>query len=57
MGGPVNVIPVSAGVKEIVNITTHTVNQALQQKQITAEPALKRRSPFAGNDSTFGGRL
>ena len=32
MGGPVNVIPVSAGVKEIVNITTYTVNQALQQK-------------------------
>jgi len=32
MGGPVNVIPVSAGVKEIVNITTYTVVQALQQK-------------------------
>ena len=32
MGGPVNVIPVSAGVNEIVNIATYTVVQALQQK-------------------------
>jgi malate dehydrogenase (oxaloacetate-decarboxylating)(NADP+) len=32
MGGPVSVVPVSAGVNEIINITTYTVVQALERQ-------------------------